>query len=62
MSESTFAVEPSSVSFPQQNTHFQVFFVIETLPDGKTIKHGIDATGNPFPTEANAQAWIAAKT
>lgn len=62
MSKSTFAVEPFSVSFPQINQRAEGFFAIETFPDGKTIKHGIDGAGNPFPTEARARAWIAAKT
>jgi len=59
---SSFTVEPFSVSFPQINQRAEGFFVIETLPDGGTVKHGIDAAGNPFSSEARAQAWIAAKT
>lgn len=63
MSKSGFAVEPFSVSLPGINQRADLFFVVETLPDGKTIKHQFDAAGNPlFPTEAHARAWIAAKT
>ncbi len=62
MDKSTFAIESSSISFPKQNSNYLVFFVIETLPNGNKIKHGIDAENNPFPTEAEAQLWIVERT